>query len=380
MRKLIVGVLILFFGVVLWGFWEGFTFLTKGATSSPGQERIFEVIPGEGFYKIAERLQSEGLITSAFHFKVLAKFSGHQNSLRVGEYQVKTDMRPIEMLGVLSSGKSIERQITFPEGHNIFEMADLIEQKGLGKRDQFLAVVKNLELIKELLGESLPSLEGYLFPETYNYTKYTPLESLVRGMVTRFKENYAGIGHDPATSGLSRHELVTMASVIEKETGAPEERPLISSVFHNRLKIKMKLQSDPTIIYGIWTETGFYKNNITRADILSPTPYNTYTVAALPVGPIANPGREALAAVIAPATSNFLFFVSKNDGTHTFSSTLQDHNSAVQKFQVNAKAREGKSWRDLNQKPPAKATAKTPAKPGSKAATNSKAGTTTKKR
>jgi len=369
MRKFILGVLIVGFGFVLWGFWEGFTFLSRGAAPSPGQERIFEVMPGEGFYRVARRLEESGLLTSAFHFKVLAKFSGHQDSLRVGEYAVRTDMRPMELLNVLSSGKSIERQITFPEGHNMYEMADLVETKGVGSRGEFLAVVKDPKLIRELLGEDLPSLEGYLFPETYNYTKFTPIESLVRGMVARFKDAYAGVGHDPA-AGLSRHQLVTLASVIEKETGAPEERPLISSVFHNRLRRNMRLQSDPTILYGIWAATGTYKQNITREDILNPTPYNTYTVAALPVGPIANPGKDALAAAVQPATSTFLFFVSKNDGTHTFSESLEQHNSAVQRFQMDRKAREGKSWRDLSQrKSPGEtpAVAKTPGAPKAKA-------------
>lgn len=350
MRATVLALLLVVFGAVLWGFWEGFSFLSQGAEPSPGQERIFEVTPGEGFYRVAERLQAEGLITSALRFKILAKLSGRQRSLRVGEYSVRTNMRPIELLGVLSSGKSIERRITFPEGYNIFEMADVVEKSGLARRGEFLAVVRNRRLIRELLGEEHPSLEGYLFPETYNYTKYTPVESLVRGMVDRFRETYATIGHDPQVGGLSRHQLVTLASVIEKETGAPEERPLISSVFHNRLKKKMKLQSDPTIIYGIWVETGMYKNNITRDDITRPTPYNTYTVPALPAGPIANPGRESMAAVVSPATSDFIFFVSKNDGTHTFSATLQEHNSAVQQFQLNSAAREGKSWRELRQK------------------------------
>jgi UPF0755 protein len=346
MKSFVVGALALIFAVTLWGFWEAFHFLSAGPEPAPGQEKIFEVMPGEGFYRIADRLATEGLVTDAFRFKILAKFSGKEGTLRIGEYAVRTGMRPMELLEVLASGKSIERQITFPEGYNIFEMAELIESKGLARRAEFLTLVRDGRLIQELLGEELPSLEGYLFPETYSYTKYTPLVSVVRGMVARFKEAYALTGHE-ATGGMTRHQLVTLASVIEKETGAPEERPLISSVFHNRLKKSIKLQSDPTIIYGIWMATGNYKNNITRADILSPTPYNTYTVPALPFGPIANPGRDALIAAFRPAESPFLYFVSKNDGTHTFSETLAAHNAAVKAFQMNAKAREGRSWRDL---------------------------------
>src|SRR5262249_27482550 len=145
---------------------------------------------------------------------------------------------------------------------------------------------------------------------------------------------------------LPRHEMVTLASVVEKETGAPEERPMIASVFFNRLNKGMKLQSDPTIIYGIWVDTGVYKQNITKDDIERPTRYNTYTVAKLPFGPISNPGREALAAVMKPAKSEYFFFVSRNDGTHIFTRTYEDHSKAVKEFQLDPTARANKSWRD----------------------------------
>ena len=349
MKKLVLALLITVFAAGLVVLWQGIHFLATGPlVPGEGEERIFEVLPGEGFYRVASRLEQQQLISSALKFKILARLSGRAESLRVGEYAVRSDLRPIELLDILSSGKSIERQITFPEGANILEIANSIEAKGIGRKDEFLHKVRDPVLIENLLGEKLPSLEGYLFPETYKYTKYTSLESLIRGMVERFKENYKTFGYE--NSNMTRNQIVTLASVIEKETGAPEERPLISSVFHNRLKRGMRLQSDPTIIYGIWSETGEWEKNITREDITRPTAYNTYTVAALPVGPIANPGREALEAAGHPATSEFLFFVSKNDGTHTFSENLEQHNSAVQKFQLDRQAREGKSWRDLNKR------------------------------
>lgn len=367
MKKLVTGLLFIGFAFALVVMWQGIRFLAGGPLpSGEGEERIFEVSPGEGFYKIANRLEQEKLISSAFKFKILAKFSGHADSLRVGEYAVRTDLRPIEMLTILASGKSIERQITFPEGANILEMANAIEGKGIGKKDDFLQKARDPILIESLLGEKQASLEGYLFPETYKYTKYTTLEQLIRSMVDRFKENYASLGYE--SNAMTRHQMVTLASVIEKETGAPEERPLISSVFHNRLKRGMRLQSDPTILYGIWAQTGEWKQNITRDDITRPTPHNTYTVPALPTGPVSNPGRDALEAAGHPATSEFLFFVSKNDGTHTFSENLEQHNNAVQKFQMNAQAREGKSWRDLNKRGEA-----TPAGTGVTAATKSAA-------
>jgi UPF0755 protein len=202
-----------------------------------------------------------------------------------------------------------------------------------------------------MVGTLAPSLEGYLFPETYSLTKYTTVKELVQSMVQNFKETYKALG-TPDT-GLSRQELVTLASVVEKETGAPEERPMIASVFYNRLKKGMPLQSDPTILYGIIDETGKPTDNITKADLTHFNRYNTYTVKKLPFGPISNPGREALVAVFHPANTEFLYFVSRNNGTHIFSKTYEEHLRAVRTFQIDPAARAGKSWRDLKNRPKA---------------------------
>jgi UPF0755 protein len=166
-------------------------------------------------------------------------------------------------------------------------------------------------------------------------------------MVKRFLFVFGEVLPQSHVQGWTRHQIVTLASIIEKETGAPEERPLISSVFHNRLLKKMRLQTDPTVIYGKAEKSGKIEINITRADLLTPSRYNTYVIPALPPGPIANPGKEALLAAVNPAASGYLFFVSQNDGTHVFSEDYSAHNRAVQKFQLDRKAREGKSWRDL---------------------------------
>jgi UPF0755 protein len=198
----------------------------------------------------------------------------------------------------------------------------------------------------------IPSLEGYLYPETYSFSKFTGATAIVTTMVEKFLNEFQQvIGPIPLPfRGLARHQLVILASMIEKETGAPQERPLIASVFYNRLAKNMKLQSDPTTMYGYLVETGKPLKNITRNDLLRATPYNTYTVPSLPLGPIGNPGRDAIAAAVKPAESGYFFFVSHNDGTHQFSGTLADHNNAVKKFQLDPKARDGKSWRDLNKK------------------------------
>jgi UPF0755 protein len=267
----------------------------------------------------------------------------------VGEYAIRKNAVPPEIMAIITSGKSIEYAITVQEGFNIFEIGDLLERQGMIKKQEFMALAQDPAFIKELLGEVHPSLEGYLFPETYKITKFTGAKGLIRMMVERFKENYAKLAISSGWS-LTRHQTVTLASIIEKETGAPEERAIISSVFWNRLKKKMRLQTDPTVIYGVWQKNGVWAGNIRRDDLLSPSKYNTYLNEGLPYGPISNPGLEALKATIAPAQTEFLFFVSRNNGTHIFSKEYSQHQKAVGQFQLDRKAREGKSWRDLKKR------------------------------
>ena len=346
MKKLIAGFTLALGTLFLVCAMAAFQFLSAGPGSSE-EKVVFEVPYGATFVQVAHRLAEQGLVRSYIRFRIFAKITGQESRLKSGEYQLDKGMTPQKILSVLASGKSIMYPVTFPEGTNIFDMAQTLEKRGFYKASDFLKSCRDPETIKKLLGEALPSLEGYLFPDTYHLTKFTPLDELLSSMVQKFKTAYADIA-PTATVRLTQHQAVTLASVIEKETGAGEERPLISSVFHNRLAKGMKLQSDPTIIYGIWVETGEMKANITKADILHPTEYNTYTVARLPVGPIANPGKEALAAALRPSQSEYFYFVSKNNGTHVFTKTYQDHLKAVRSFQLDPEARKGKSWRDLN--------------------------------
>lgn len=335
--------------------WQVIEFISSDAG---GENRpvIFEIAPGSTFNETTERLKQAGLIRDAFKFKIYAKVLNRTTRIRVGEYSLNQRMTPRQILRVLSEGKSVDYALTIPEGYNMFEIADMLNQKWPGRGDEFLSLATNPQFVQKLLGTPEASLEGYLFPETYSVTKYTKMETLIRNMYAKFESAYkAALENAPLK--LSRQEHVILASMIEKETGAPEERPMIASVFHNRLAKHMRLQSDPTIIYGIWTVTKKEKRNITRADLLAPTPYNTYTVNALPAGPIANPGIEALKAAVNPVVSENLYFVSRNDGTHVFTKTYEDHRKAVGSFQLDPKAREGKSWRDLKKKAADKAPA-----------------------
>lgn len=313
---------------------------------------VFEVQPRKSFKSIARRLQSEGLVDDAFKFEWYGRLTGQSAKVRTGEYAIPRNVTPQELMSIITSGRSVEYVFTVTEGLNIFEIAELVARQGLATQQDFLKLIRDKDFVREILGEELPSLEGYLFPETYKITKFTTVKGLVRMMVDRYKAKYAELEQDSNWNSLkmSRHELTTLASIIEKETGAPEERPVISSVFHNRLRMKMRLQTDPTVIYGVWEETGTWNRNISRNDLLTPNHYNTYTFAGLPFGPIANPGFEALKAAGLPQDTKFLYFVSRNDGTHIFSETYSQHQSAVAAFQKDRRAREGKSWRDLQKR------------------------------
>lgn len=310
---------------------------------------VFNVMPGQSFQAVANNLAQEGLITDAFKFRILARFAGAGTKVRVGEYAIARNALPRDVLQIITSGKSLEYSMTFQEGINIYEMAAFFDRQGMLSGKEFLALCRDPQFLKETLGEALESCEGYMFPETYKITKFTTLRTVMRNMIANFIQNYNSITPNPALE-LSRHQMVTLASIIEKETGAVDERQLVSSVFHNRLNKGMRLQTDPTIVYGILDAGRPYKGNITKADLLGPTRYNTYVIKGLPPGPISNPGKASLFATAYPSRSDYLFFVSRNDGTHVFSKDYAGHNKAVGQFQLDAKARQGKSWRDLNKK------------------------------
>lgn len=330
-------------------FFASQTFVHKPAGSS-AEEIFFEVQKGKSFQSVSEELERKHLVSNAFFFSIYSRLKNGPQRLKVGEYALRPNMTPSQVLEIITSGKSVGKPFTISEGLNVFEIADLYQQQGFGTREEFLNLCFDKNLVKSLLGEEHDSLEGYLFPETYQITKYSTTKELLRSMVLNFQQAYGEVSPQSQIKGLTKHQIVTLASIVEKETGAFEERPLISSVFHNRLKKNMLLQTDPTIIYGIAEKTRKTTFKISKADILAPTRYNTYVIRGLPPGPIANPGKAALMATVNPASSEYLFFVSQNNGTHIFSENYADHAKAVRRFQVDPKAREGKSWRDLNKK------------------------------
>lgn len=308
-----------------------------------GPDKTFVVRTGDTFGKINQRLYQEGLISDKRLFHYYAKYKNVLTKFRAGDFTIPRGSNMAQVLDTLVYGQPNLKSITIPEGKNMYEIAKLLEAQGITNEKDFLDAVQHPDLISKLEIQA-NSLEGYLFPETYRFAPNTPAKLVAKSMIDLFVERTKSL--DFKHSFLSRHQIVILASVVEKETGAKFERPMIAGVFTNRLKKRMRLQSDPTTVYGIW---GRYKGNIRKADLLEITPYNTYKIPALPAGPISNPSLEAIQAVLAPEEHDYLYFVSKNDGTHVFSKTYKDHEKAVDDFQRNAKAREGKSWRQLKQ-------------------------------
>jgi len=341
LRRIVLGTILLlvFVGLGLFAYYK--SYLNTSGPISPGNDResVVVTIPkGSSVKAIAKILDSSKVIRNDPRFLLLTKFSGYSTRLQAGEFLLPLGKRPLEILELLSSAKPVSYSITIPEGLNAIQIAKIFAEDNWCEETKFLQLVNDPALIKEFGLTRGKSLEGFLFPDTYLFTKdVIGADKVVRILLTRFKkvwgEETSGISPKPDVD-----KTVILASIVEKETAAPSERPLIAGVFHNRLKRGMRLQSDPTVVYGVQS----YNGVITKKHLRTPTPYNTYTLPGLPVGPISNPGREAIAAVLHPQLSSHLYFVSKNDGTHQFSAKLSDHNRAVQKYQRKKKVKKGK--------------------------------------
>ncbi len=298
------------------------------------EPEVFVDIPsGAGPNRIGEQLVGAGVVRDSTIFRAALLVSGRARALKAGEYRFNEPMHALDVIDRIARGDVYKRLITFREGLTIAEMAQVFEERGFGTAADFQKAAGNAQLIGDLDGEA-PDLEGYLFPETYSLPRGTPASDVVAQMVTAFKNALSPETRAAAdAAGLSVRQLVTLASLVEKETGAPGERPLVAAVYRNRLKLRMGMQADPTVIYAL-TKAGRYKGNLSRENLQFDSPYNTYKYAGLPPGPIAAPGRASLDAAAKPADVDYLYFVSKNDGTHVFASTLAEHNRNVQTWQV----------------------------------------------
>ena len=299
------------------------------------KEIVITIASGETFNHTVASLVSAGVVEHPEKFKILARLGGDDKRLKAGELVFSGQLTPREVIGILVKGTVKLYKLTVPEGFNIYQIAQQVQAAGFGNNEDFIGLVTRPGLIEQL-DIKAQTLEGYLFPDTYFFPRHADPRAITITMVNRFREIFSDQWRQRADEiGLSVHEVVTLASIIEKETGAAHERELIASVFHNRLKKGMRLEADPTVIYGLKEFDG----NLTRKHLETPTPYNTYTIRGLPPGPIANPGKAALEATLYPANSKYLFFVARRDGTHQFSTNLRDHQAAVRKYQLRRKNR-----------------------------------------
>ena len=305
----------------------------KNEAVHPKQKTLIDVPAGAAFYQLAEHLEEKQIISSAKLFKALIWLYGRP-ALRQGEYEISGNMNFWKIFKQFKEGKVRSFKVSFPEGFNHYEMAEVLKSQNYFETENFLDLVWDKNFIKKILDQDLESLEGYLFPDTYYLTKYMPAEDLIKSMTEKFFAVYQKLNQAPLEFNLNRHQIVTLASIVEKETGRAEERALIAGVFFNRLKKNMKLQTDPSILYSLYLARGFdIVKNIKKADILFNSPYNTYVVKGLPPNPISNPGQESLQAVFRSEKSDYFYFVSKNDGSHKFSKTYEEHKKAVYKYQ-----------------------------------------------
>ncbi len=333
-RFLLLSLLVLFLFAACFAGWMAYALFTPGMEQ--GKDQFFIVKEGQTLAEVAAGLERSGILTASFPLILWGKAQGFDKRIKAGEYNLNARMNAVEILERLTKGTVLTYSVTIPEGFTVRQIADLLHEKGLCDKETFLSSVHESPAGE---GETaaVADLEGYLYPDTYRVARGTAPASIVGMMVDRFLEMTGPYREKMEESGMTIHEIVTLASMVEKEAGNAAERPVIAGVFFNRLKRGMRLQSDPTVIYGIKNFNG----NLTRVDLRRPGPYNTYTQKGLPPGPIANPGIDAIRAVLNPSDTDFLYFVSKNDGTHHFSKTLQEHNSAVRKYQKRSRKSSG---------------------------------------
>ncbi len=324
------------------GLAAGLVILTGCGSGAPSAEPFAEPVVVEievGFTsrQIAETLHAAGVIRSKWAFLAKRAFD-RQTILMAGEYEFEKPLQVSEAFGTLAGGKVKLYPITIPEGYNRFEVVDKVASAGLASREELLRMTADPSPVKDIL-PAAESLEGCLFPDTYNLARTSTAVDLLDAMVARFREVLAETGKRRSTD-LSNWETLILASMIEKETGIDSERKLVSSVFHNRMRKRMMMQCDPTIIYGFLREER-YRGKIYKSDLENPHPYNTYIHAGLPPGPIANPGKAALQAAFYPAETDYMFFVAKPDTSkgHLFSKTMRAHQKGVDTLRRSERAR-----------------------------------------
>jgi UPF0755 protein len=298
-----------------------------------GDDQLVDIPAGAGTRTIGDRLVGAGVIRDGLTYRVALWLSGDARRLKAGEYRFDRPMTAREVLAKIVRGEVDLVNVTFPEGLTVAEMSKIFEAHGFGAASAFVDAARDASLILAL-DPAAHDLEGYLFPDTYAVPRRNDAARLVHAMVERFHKVLSPELRQAAEArGLTVRQLVTLASIVEKETAQPDERPLVAAVYANRLRIGMGLQCDPTVIFAL-ARAGRFTGNLRRDDLQFDSPYNTYRYPGLPPGPIAAPGKGSLEAAAHPAEADYVYFVSRNDGSHEFARTLDEHNRNVQKFQV----------------------------------------------
>ena len=313
--------LVLFVAFALWFTWAALL------PVKPRQATFVLLRPGWTSRHIARELQEQGIVRSSAAFLFIDYIKGVK-TLKAGEYKFEDPANAVDVWGRITSGDVYARTVVVPEGYNMFDIASAVEQAGLGSASDFLVAAKSDLFLLRDIDPTATSLEGYLFPDTYEFTRIDSAHDIAAAMVHRFRQRAQSIG---LLGRPDMHRVVTMASIVEKETGDPNERPLVASVYYNRLSRNMALGADPSVIYAALL-SGRYRGTIYESDLQYDSPYNTYKFTGLPPGPIANPGLASLQAALHPAHTDYLYFVSDNNGHHRFARDLQEHAKNVAQY------------------------------------------------
>ncbi len=314
-----------------------FTFYKRSLAPLTDQLKpvIFHIKKGSTLHDVTHELKEKGLIRSRWAFMLLAYLKGVDRSIKADRYILSPSYPAEKILDIIAKGQGIRFIVTIPEGKNIYDVDKILEEAGLFKKREFLKAARNKSLLNSLRVPG-DSAEGYLFPDTYYLTYGMRPEDVVRLFVRRFWEVWhkEHLDEKAQKRGLSVHTVVILASIVEREALVEWERPIIASVFFNRLEQGMKLQADPTVRYGLLVDMDIFPRRLRKRHLRHRSPYNTYVYKGLPKGPVCNPGLQSLKAVLEPAKTDYLYFVSMNNGTHKFSRTLREHNKAVYEYQV----------------------------------------------
>ena len=331
LKKVLLGLLLIIViaGAATFYLWRGVALPYRGFAG----EQFVVIDTGSSVSGIGQALANAGIVRDVRSFQIAARLKGAERRMQAGEYRFADAATAFEVVDRIGRGDVYKRPITFPEGRTAAEMAAIFAERASGDAEAFLAASRDVARVSTF-DPLARDLEGYLFPSTYLLPRSATATTLVTQMVQGFDKSFdADLRAAATAAGLTIREAVTMASLVEEEAQVPAERPMISAVYHNRLKIGMGLQCDATVIYAM-QRAGTWNGNIRRVDLAMDSPYNTYRYRGLPPGPIANPGRASLEAAVKPASVPYLYYVSRNDGSHAFATTLDEHNRNVQQYQV----------------------------------------------